>query len=306
MAADKNLLRGFNETFVRYIMGMLDTKNSCLIYDQLIKIGEREQVSLDCLRTTIITNSKWAFESEYFTQIDQETLISLLSLDELSINEFDLLAAVLRWVDCEVRRQGIPVTDESRRRVFEPIKGYVLFGALTSEEIADSEAVVRLLTEEEKRSLTLYLDKNMPLKVKLMTSRKAFSGIYSRTAYLSFKKRTIIASVETTYSGSADNLSIKIRGPNGVDLDLKPERRLNNYNGMWFFHFFGSDFIAEPHCLYELVITGDEQLTKEDQMSKMSKMKFNTGEVCVEISTKPVLHGYSSPHIINGLCFEQI
>ena len=68
----------------------MTNQNSCLIYEQLVKIGDREESVLAYVRGRIIENSQEAIESEHFTQINQETLISLLSLEKLSIDEIDL------------------------------------------------------------------------------------------------------------------------------------------------------------------------------------------------------------------------
>ena len=127
LAADKYLLHHFSEPFFEYIKGRLNAESSCLIYDQLIKIGEREEIPLPQVRTAVIEGGIKAFQSEHFMQIDQETLISLLSADELAVDEIDLLVAVSKWVDCEMQRQSLPANGENRRKMFERIKGYILF-----------------------------------------------------------------------------------------------------------------------------------------------------------------------------------
>lgn len=109
------------------------------------------------VRTVVIKNAKKAFESNYFTQISQETLVSLLSLRELSIDEVDLLDAVSRWVDCEVQRQGLLMSGENRRRVFEPIKNYILFPELTPENVANCKKIAELFAIEEIDPLLLHL-----------------------------------------------------------------------------------------------------------------------------------------------------
>ena len=176
MAADKYLLHGFSEAFLGYIKGRLCTKNSCPIYEQLIKIGDPEESSLVYVRTWIIEDSKKVFKSSRFTEIDQETLISLLSLDKLSIAEFELFVAVSKWVDCEVRRQGLPLNDKNRRRVFQPIKGYILFSALAPEKFANCKRIVELVTPNEMGPLLLHL-LNRPLTIELKTSRKAGASV---------------------------------------------------------------------------------------------------------------------------------
>ena len=177
MAADKYLLNHYSRALFSFIIDKLTNENSCLIYEQLVKIGDREESALAYVRDRIIESTKEVFESEHFTQISQEMLISLLSLEKLSIDEIDLFKAVSKWVDCEVRRRGLSVNRENRRLVFESIKGYILFSELTPEKIANCKEVVELLTKEELLSLLSLLlrlvNKEEPLAIELKTSRVA-------------------------------------------------------------------------------------------------------------------------------------
>ena len=319
MAADKYLLNNFKEAFVGHINRRLNEWNSCLIYDQLIKIGDPVQTSLAHVRNTIIENEE-AFESEHFTQIDQETLISLLSLDELSIDEFDLFVAVSKWVDCEVLRQDLSVNDENRRCVFESIKGYIVFTAFSPEKIASCEEVTRLLTDEERGSLVLHrLDKKNPLKIELKTSRRteasgcsvllcksglveySYPPSYSRTMYLSVNRMIDIIGIRTTYAGSAANLSLTIRNSDGVDLGLTSESSLKD--GKWRFSF-EPRFRAEPDCLYTLQITGDEQLTKEDLLSKIPTHQVPKDSLVVNMGPNSDHPDYSGHHFIESITYR--
>ena len=154
VAADRYKLHGFSKALTDYIKAKLNAENSCLIYDQLIKIGEREEILLADVRTIIIENSQKAFASEHFTQIDQETLISLLSPNKLNIAEIDLLKAVSRWVDCKVQRQGLPMNDMNRQLAFEPIKRYISFTAFTPDQITACEAIKHLFPRKVIESFT--------------------------------------------------------------------------------------------------------------------------------------------------------
>ena len=201
----------------------LDAESSCLIYDQLVKIGDREEIPLTEVRTVIIENTPEAFGSENFTRIDQETLISLLSLKELTIKEVDLLAAVLKWVDCEVQRQDLPLNRENQRRVFQPIKGYVLFTALTPEEVAKFK-IAELLTSEEAGSLISHFNNGKPFMIELKTPRRAgfitrsvfVSKLFSancgrsRSLGLTVSRRVRIRTIYLTYSPKAPDFSFQI------------------------------------------------------------------------------------------------
>ena len=316
VAADKYLLTKFNEVFFEYIKGKLTARNSCLIYDQLMKIGEREEISLADVRTVIIGSSKEAFESGFFTRIDQETLINLLSLDKLSIDEFGLFVAVLKWVDCEVRRQGLPLNGQNRRRVFEPIKGYIVFTALSLEKIAKCEEIAQLLTDEESGSLLLHLlNRDRPLKFELKTTRKAAAGAYrafiisesgsvecsySRTMYISANRSVKIRTIRTVYSGSAAKPSLTIRDSDGVDLGLKPESSLQEDN--WLFSF-EPPFIMQPNRVYTLQITGDEQLTKEHLLKRCPTFESPDGSIVLNAGPNSEHPDYSGHHFLDTLFY---
>ena len=317
VAADKYLLHEFNKEFFDYIKGKLNPESSCLIYDQLMKIGDREEISLADVRTVIIENSKDAFESKHFRQIDQETLISLLSLDELSIAEFDLFVAVSKWVDCEVERQDLPVNGLNRLRMFEPIKSYILFTALTLEQIANGKELGLPLTNQEKGLLVMHrLNKVNQSPIELKTSRKAsvsacsvfisesgsvefYSYSHSRTMYLSLNRRVYIKTFSTIYSGSAANLSFKIQNSKGVDLDLKTQISLQD--GKWSFTF-RPPFKAEPDCLYTLQITGDDQLAR-DQPVNTPTLENPKYSIIFNMGPNSEHPEYSGRHFVEGITY---
>ena len=298
LAADKYLLHHFSEAFFGYIKARLDAESSCLIYDQMIKIGEREELSLASVRT-IIQSSEAAFMSEHFKQIDRETLISLLSLHKLAISEFDLITAVSEWVDSEVERQGLTVDRESRRKAFEPIKGYILFTALRPGTIANCKEIAELLTEEEIGSLLLHqLNIEKRSKIGPETSRipetyaycsvfgdsvSELSHPFSRSVNLSVNRKVEIVTIHSTYSESATNLSLKILFSKGVELGLKIENSARN--GKLSF-VIDPPFDVQPNTSYTLQITGDGSTTNEDQLSKEQEFNYKEFVVC-KLSTSP-------------------
>ena len=262
------------------------------------------------MKTVIIENSLEVFESEHFTQIDQETLISLLSLEELLIPEIDLLAAVSKWVNCEVQRQDLPVNSENRRRVFESIKGYILFTALTPEKIASCRELAELLSDEERGLLLLHLlDKANPLRMELKTPRRAFSGvcsvfvddarhlgllIFSETTGITVNRRVSIQTIHTTYSGSAQSVSLKILNSDDVDLGLKIERLIQD--GRLCFSF-EPRFVVEPNREYKLKVSGTGSMTTEDHLSKQYKLK--KASVIFDIKCSNA----SKTHCVKGFSF---
>ena len=315
LAADKYLLYRFDRAFFDYVKARLDPESSCLIYDQLIKIGEREEISLAHVRTVTIENSRATFDSEHFTHVDQETLISLLSLDELSIDENELLVAVSKWVDCEVQRRGLPVSGENRRKVFEPIKSYVQFASLSPEKIADYEEVAGLLTAEELAQLFLHLlNRRNPLTIELKTSRRAGAARvfitdlvsaadnpYSNQVYLSVNRKVFIRAIYTTYCGSEADLSLKILDSGGLDFGLESRVSLKNDKSgrpVWCFSF-DKPFEVQANIRYRLQVLGQGKATREDQMSRQQQLNYTESVTCV---LRPVFL-FEDYHCIGGLEF---
>ena len=280
MAADKYLVNHFGQAFFDYVKSKLNTESSCLIYDQLVKIGEREEIRLAEVRSLIIENSRETIGSEHFTQVDQETLTSLLSLDRLNIDELDLLAAVLKWVDCEMQRQGLPVNRENRRMVFQPIKGYVLFSTLTPEKAAKCKEIPELLTVEEAGSLLLHLNLGEPLMIELKTSRSARSGTHSvfvstsfsahgyprsRSMYVRVSRRVSIREIYLTYSPSAPDLRLEVQNSfTGSYLGLNVERSVKDGKLCL---SLSPPWEAEANEQYRLFVTCTGTLQLEDQLT---------------------------------------
>ena len=323
MAADKYLIHHFGEALIEYIKGRLTAESSCLIYDQLMKIGEREEISLADVRTMIIENSKATLESEQFTQIDQETLIGLLSLDKLTVHENDLVAAVSKWVDCEVQRQGLPANFENRRKVFEPIKPYILFASLTPEQISDCQEIAKLLTPEERGLLVLHLlNKENPWAIQLKSPRNAWSLLgncsvfvsdspdlernysYSRSVRLSVSRRVRIQAIYLTYSERASAVSLQILDSNGVDLGLEIERSVKD--GKWCFSI-NPPLDAQPDSIYTLEVTGDGRTTVEDQLSSQKTLYLKGLEFSLDYSSLLNQEGKRYVyHCIRGLEFSTV
>ena len=174
-AADKYLVNGFTEAFFQYIEHNVDVENILTFFEELRKIENLEQIKPALIWIIAEIKEKIAIliETENFMEISQETLQKLLSLDELDITEYDLFNAVASWVDREVQRRNLPLNEENRRLVFEPIKGYILFDCLTGDQIANNPMVVQLLSAQEMGAALLsHFNEKFPRVFELKTNRR--------------------------------------------------------------------------------------------------------------------------------------
>lgn len=170
--------------FSNYVKRELNAANSLLIYSQLKKIvttlGERPEIPLAEVEKKISENSAQAFRSRHFKQIEQAVLISLLSLDHLTIDELDLLIEVSKWVGKQIQGLGLQMNDENRRNVFNPIKGYVVFSALKFEKLNQCKEICELLNDSELASLFRHLIVNQSLTIEQVTTRRARRAVTRR------------------------------------------------------------------------------------------------------------------------------
>ena len=324
LAAENYRIHGLEGVIFEYIRRSLSPANICVIYDQLVKI-EMEEELMARARTVVIERSKEVFGSEHFTQIGQETLISLLSLEELNIDEFDLFKAVAKWVYCEVQRQDLPVNRENRRRVFEPIKGYILFKALTPEQVARCQEIDELLQLHEIGSLLLHLQNPAyPYSLEPRTARRAgrcitrnvsvrsatllpsTGSVYSREMHLIVNRSVYLKTIHTTYSSrNAANLTLAIF--EGFMYQAAFVRRVQGslVNGRCCF-VFDPPFCLEPlyHRGYKLLIVGPGNLTEEDRVSNELVLNFEDS-VVFHLNMRPYSQ-FQGNHFIQSIDFEKI
>lgn len=158
----------------------LNETNCSIIYDQLTRI-ENDKSPIELARNQIQMSGKTAFESYYFTQISEQTVVDILNMDSLSVAEIELLKAVSNWVDAEVIRLNLFSDAEHKRKVFEPFKRLIKFSDMTAEQIGVGFGKIEnLLTIEEISSLFLHLfDKSKPLVIKCATEHRTSTNIYS-------------------------------------------------------------------------------------------------------------------------------
>lgn len=191
----------------------LNESNCFIIYDQLVKLQRDCFSSLEKARKLIQLNSKLAFDSDYFTEIGEETLVDLLKMKYLTVSEIDILLSVSDWIDAQVQRGNLPST-ESKQTLFEPFKNLIRFDNLSAEEISKNANVLKsILTAEELNSLLLHLiDRtNHPLIINYQSARSKesfaeFGGIASYNyngnrfyfvTYLNVKQKLSITFIDT-------------------------------------------------------------------------------------------------------------
>lgn len=201
LAADKYLVEELRGELILGSMNRLNKFNVCLLYDQFLRIPFDDTGSLICREATLNSLKKFiqaysrdAFESESFTEIEEDTLVNLLGFEFLNMPESDVLNACLKWVNAQVERQGLVATAENKQKVFAPIKHFIRFTDLEDEQLGKMNELKEALSLDEFASLFLKLTKEWDqFSIEYKTERKKGKKIYSvsdsSSSYFSPKKR---------------------------------------------------------------------------------------------------------------------
>lgn len=104
----------------------LTARNACLLLSQS-RLFEEPELMQRCWEV-IDAQAMMALTSEGgFTEIDINTLKSILARETLNMNEIDLFEATLKWGEAECLRNDLEHTDENKRKVSSLYYGFLFF-----------------------------------------------------------------------------------------------------------------------------------------------------------------------------------
>ena len=313
-AADKYLVDGLNDVLFRYVKQNLDTFN-CLIYDQLIKNQVTNPLVLDHVKRFIKLNTKKVVENEFFTKINEDTLLDLLTMDELSFSEIELLKACDRWVNEQLLKKGLISNPENKREIFKPIKNYIKFSDFSFDQMKGFDEIYDLLTVEETASFFAHLlNESRPLSIECKTKRKTIN-LYSIFSYLNYEP-TILPHFHTSISANQTcfiqmittslNKDIDIHQllieKNREKLELNFEKKLIGNN--WCFNF-EDGFKMNSGVNYRLYFQL-KQTKLLKQVSNNTKLELKKGETNFVFNLEPLLESLTIVNEYNSYRFHCI
>ena len=313
-AADKYLVDGLNDVLFRYVKQNLDTFN-CLIYDQLIKNQKANPLILDPVKCFIKLNTKQVVENEFFTKIDEDTLLDLLTMDGLSISEIELLKACARWVNEQLLRKGLTSNPENKREIFKPIKNYIKFSDFSFDQMKGFDEIYDLLTVEETASFFAHLlNESRPLSIECKTKRKTinlysiFSNLSDSSINLSCFYTSISANqtcfirmISTSLHKSIDITEMSIE-KDKEKLELSFEKKV--IDDYWCFNF-EDGFKMNSYVYYRLYFKLNETKLPK-QVSNNTKLELKEGETNFVFNFAPVYVSFLCDKDDSYHCIEKI
>jgi len=198
--AKKYAVVALERACVEFLKRNLRSDNAVMLLTQA-RLFDEPQLAALCLEMIDKTTSD-ALSAESFTDIDIDTLCTVLERDTLGIRECKLFAAVCRWAEAECHRQQLEVTSENQRQVLGArALELIRFPLMSIEEFAAGPAQSGLLSDRELVELFLHytLTPRPPIKFSSI-SRRCMRG----------KEETVsrFGQVETRwgYSGTSDRI----------------------------------------------------------------------------------------------------
>ncbi|KAL7295805.1 hypothetical protein TKK_0010855 [Trichogramma kaykai] len=156
--AKKYAVSSLEKHCVDYLRSNLTTDNAFLLLAQA-RLFDEPQLAAVCL-DTIDKFTTDALNADGFTDIDIDTLITVLERNTLRVRESKIFQAVVRWSEAECSRQQLPVTPDNQRSVLGRAISLVRFPLMSMEEFASGPAQSGLLTDREIVQIFLYFTLN--------------------------------------------------------------------------------------------------------------------------------------------------
>lgn len=152
--AKKYAVPALEQACVEFLKKNLSTDNALLLLTQA-RLFDEPQLAAFCLETIDKSTSE-AITADGFTDIDLDTLKTVLERDTLGIREVKLFKAVCRWAEAECNRRNLEPEAANQRQVLGEALRLVRFPLMTVEEFAMEAAQTGLLLDKEVVELFLY------------------------------------------------------------------------------------------------------------------------------------------------------
>lgn len=160
-AAKKYMVSHLAQACVNFLETRLSARNACVLLSQG-RLFEELHLMQRCWQV-IDAQAEEALRSEGFSDIDHQTLDSILSRETLNAREASIFKAAMRWAEAECRRQDLELTAENKRQVLDSSLYLVRIPTMNLEEFANGPAQCGMLSAQETTNIFLhYTASNKP------------------------------------------------------------------------------------------------------------------------------------------------
>ncbi|KAK3092251.1 hypothetical protein FSP39_000340 [Pinctada imbricata] len=160
-AAKKYLVPHLARSCVRFLETSLSARNACILLSQG-RLFEEQELMQRCWEV-IDAQAEEALRSDGFTDIDINTLKTVLSRETLNAKEVSVFNAACRWAEAECARNELDPTPENKRKVLGEALYLIRIPTMSLDEYANGPSQSGILTLQETNDVFLYyLARNKP------------------------------------------------------------------------------------------------------------------------------------------------
>ncbi|XP_073997207.1 BTB/POZ domain containing protein 3 lute isoform X3 [Rhodnius prolixus] len=177
--AKKYIVPHLARACVAYLETSLTAKNACLLLSQS-RLFEEPDLMARCWEV-IDAQAEMALHSEGFSDIDGNTLASVLSRDTLNCKETHLFEAALCWASAECSRRDLEPTPANKRLVLGQSLRLIRIPTMSLDEFANGPAQTGILTQQE--TIDIFLHFTAHVKPQLAFPIKPRAGLKAQVCH---------------------------------------------------------------------------------------------------------------------------
>jgi len=177
------------------VVGMMEDEvnadNACKRFEEGRKLFNEASFGLKYIEE----NASDVFESEDFEKLSRESIAILLKSNALSIDENDLVKAVLRWAAAECKRQDKKPSNDNKRDILGDLIYNIRFTEMGMSDIVSTVQSSGLLPQEDLLNLFTYVgaSKDNKPKTKFNTKGREGGGYFVKSVILDPKQQKQLA-----------------------------------------------------------------------------------------------------------------
>ncbi|XP_014013038.1 BTB/POZ domain-containing protein 3 [Salmo salar] len=153
-AAKKYIVPHLARACVNFLETSLSAKNACVLLSQSC-LFEEPELTQRCWEV-IDAQAELALRSEGFTDIDSQTLESILQRETLNAKEEVVFEAALSWAEAECQRQDLTTSIDNKRKVLGKAVFLIRIPTMALDDFANGAAQSGVLTLNETNDIFLW------------------------------------------------------------------------------------------------------------------------------------------------------
>lgn len=155
-ACNKYNAKGAMEKCTDFLTTSINSENVCQVLENALLYNE-VNLKEKCM-SLIFRSASDILKSKQFTQLTKDSLKTIIESDNLVVDESLIYESVIAWAEGECERQQLDVSDDNIKALVQEMIYLVRFPLMSAQYFADNVATRRILTDEDKVDIFMYIN----------------------------------------------------------------------------------------------------------------------------------------------------